>query len=95
MDYLLKMAKESIKAREIKRKKLCNKYAEKRKELKKSRNYDALQKLPKNSCSVRLRNRCQLTGRSRGYMRKFGISRISFRKLVSFGLIPGVKKSSW
>lgn len=95
MDYLLKMAKESIKAREIKRKKLCNKYAKKRKELKKSRNYDALQKLPKNSCPVRLRNRCQLTGRSRGYMRKFGISRISFRKLVSFGLIPGIKKSSW
>lgn len=95
MDYLLKMAKESIKAREIKRKNLCLKYAKKRKELKKSRNYDDLQKLPKNSCPVRLRNRCQLTGRPRGYMRKFGISRISFRKLVSFGLIPGVKKSSW
>jgi len=89
------MAKESIKAREIKRKKLCNKYAKKRQELKKDRDYDALQKLPKNSSPVRLRNRCQLTGRARGYMRKFGLSRISFRDLVSFGLIPGVKKSSW
>lgn len=89
------MAKESIKAREIKRKKLCYKYAKKRKELKKDRDYDSLQKLPKNSCPIRLRNRCQLTGRSRGYMRKFGLSRISFRNLVSFGLIPGVKKSSW
>lgn len=89
------MAKESIKAREIKRKKLCNKYAKKRKELKKDRDYDSLQKLPKNSSPVRLRNRCQLTGRSRGYLRKFGVSRISFRNLVSFGLIPGVKKSSW
>ncbi|AGC66924.1 30S ribosomal protein S14 [Candidatus Uzinura diaspidicola str. ASNER] len=89
------MAKESIKAREIKRKKLCSKYEKKRNELKKSRDYDALQKLPKNSCTVRLRNRCKLTGRSRGYMRKFGVSRISFRNLVNFGLIPGVKKSSW
>jgi len=89
------MSKESIKAREIKRKKLCNKYEKKRNELKKSRDYDALQKLPKNSSPVRLRNRCKLTGRSRGYMRKFGVSRISFRNLVNFGLIPGVKKSSW
>jgi len=95
LDYLLKMSKESIKAREIKRKKLCNKYEKKRNELKKSRDYDALQKLPKNSSPVRLRNRCKLTGRSRGYMRKFGVSRISFRNLVNFGLIPGVKKSSW
>lgn len=89
------MAKESIKAREIKRKNLCKKYAKKRKELKKNRDFDSLQKLPKNSSPVRLRNRCQLTGRSRGYMRKFGLSRISFRNLVSFGFIPGVKKSSW
>lgn len=95
MDYLLKMAKESIKAREIKRKKLCSRYAKKRKDFKKDRDYNSLQKLPKNSSPVRLRNRCQLTGRSRGYMRKFGISRISFRNLVSFGLIPGIKKSSW
>lgn len=89
------MAKESIKAREIKRKKLCSKYEKKRNELKKSKNYNALQKLPKNSCPIRLRNRCNITGRSRGYMRKFGLSRIYFRNLVSFGLIPGVKKSSW
>lgn len=89
------MAKESIKAREIKRKKLCKKYEKRRNELKKIRDYDALQKLPKNSCIVRLRNRCKLTGRPRGYMRKFGVSRISFRNLVNFGLIPGVKKSSW
>ena len=89
------MAKESIKAREIKRKKLCYKYEKKRNELKKLKNYNALQKLPRNSCPVRLRNRCNITGRPRGYMRKFGVSRILFRKLVSFGLIPGVKKSSW
>lgn len=95
MDYLLKMAKESLKAREIKRKKLCSKYEKKRNELKKARDYDALQKLPKNSSSVRLRNRCKLTGRPRGYMRQFGVSRISFRNLVNFGLIPGIKKSSW
>lgn len=95
MDYLLKMSKESIKAREIKRKKLCKKYEKKRNELKNSRDFESLQKLPKNSSPVRLRNRCKLTGRSRGYMRKFGVSRISFRNLVNFGLIPGVKKSSW
>lgn len=89
------MSKESIKAREIKRKKLCFKYEKKRNELKKSRDFESLQKLPKNSSPVRLRNRCKLTGRPRGYMRKFGVSRISFRKLVSFGFIPGVKKSSW
>ncbi len=89
------MAKESIKAREIKRKNLCKQYEKKRNELKKDRNYDALQRLPKNSCTVRLRNRCKLTGRSRGYMRKFGVSRIAFRNLVAFGFIPGIKKSSW
>ncbi|MBL7917451.1 MAG: 30S ribosomal protein S14, partial [Bacteroidia bacterium] len=69
------MAKESMKAREVKRKKLVDKYAAKREELKKAGDYDALQKLPRNSCKVRMRNRCKLTGRPRGYMRTFGVSR--------------------
>lgn len=89
------MAKESMKAREAKRKKLADKYAAKREELKKAGNYDALQKLPKNSCPVRGRNRCKLTGRPRGYMRQFGVSRVTFREMVLFGLIPGLTKSSW
>ncbi|HRD39723.1 MAG TPA: 30S ribosomal protein S14 [Bacteroidia bacterium] len=89
------MAKESMKAREAKRKKLAEKYAAKREELKKAGNYDALQKLPKNSCPVRGRNRCKLTGRPRGYMRQFGVSRVTFREMVLFGLIPGLTKSSW
>ena len=89
------MAKESMKAREVKRKKLVEKYAVKRDELKKAGDYDALQKLPRNSCKVRMRNRCKLTGRPRGYMRTFGISRVTFREMVLFGLIPGLTKSSW
>ncbi|WP_185876636.1 30S ribosomal protein S14 [Blattabacterium cuenoti] len=89
------MAKESVKARQKKREKLVMKYESKRKMLKKSKNYDLLQRLPKNSSPVRLRNRCSITGRCRGYMRQFGISRIVFRNLVSQGLIPGVKKASW
>lgn len=89
------MAKESMKAREAKRKKLVEKYAEKREELKKAGDYTALQKLPRNSCKVRVRNRCNLTGRPRGYMRDFGISRVTFREMAVFGLIPGVTKSSW
>jgi len=89
------MAKESMKAREVKRKKLIDKYAAKRAELKKAGDYDALQKLPRNSCKVRLRNRCKLTGRPRGYMRTFGVSRVTFREMVLFGLIPGLTKSSW
>lgn len=84
-----------MKAREAKRKKLADKYAAKREELKKAGNYDALQKLPKNSCPVRGRNRCKLTGRPRGYMRQFGVSRVTFREMVLFGLIPGLTKSSW
>jgi len=76
------MAKESMKAREAKRKKLADKYAAKREELKKAGNYDALQKLPKNSGPVRGRNRCKLTGRPRGYMRQFGVSRVTFREMV-------------
>lgn len=89
------MAKESMKAREIKRAKLVEKYAKKRAELKAAGDYEALQKLPKNASPVRLHNRCQLTGRPKGYMRQFGISRINFREMASKGLIPGVKKASW
>ncbi len=89
------MAKESMKARERKRAKMVAKYAEKRKQLKAEGNYEALQDLPKNSCPTRLHNRCMISGRPRGYMRQFGISRIEFRILASQGLIPGVKKASW
>lgn len=89
------MAKESMKAREVKRKKLVDKYAEKRAALKAAGDYEGLQKLPKNASPVRLHNRCQLTGRPKGYMRYFGISRINFRELALQGLIPGVKKASW
>lgn len=89
------MAKESMKAREVKRAKLVAKYAEKRAALKAAGDYTALQKLPKNSCPVRMRNRCKLTGRPRGYMRTFGLSRVTFREMANFGKIPGVTKSSW
>ncbi len=84
-----------MKAREVKRAKLIAKYAEKRAQLKKEGNYEALQLLPKNSCPIRLHNRCKISGRPRGYIRLFGISRIDFRELASEGLIPGVKKASW
>jgi small subunit ribosomal protein S14 len=89
------MAKESIKAREVKRQKLVDKYAAKRAELKAAGDYVGLQKLPKNSCPVRLHNRCKLTGRPKGYMRQFGVSRINFRFMALDGLIPGVTKASW
>ncbi|MBE9492655.1 MAG: 30S ribosomal protein S14 [Bacteroidetes bacterium] len=89
------MAKESIKAREIKRQKLVNKYAAKRAELKAKGDYIGLQKLPKNASPVRLHNRCKLTGRPKGYMRQFGISRINFREMALQGLIPGITKASW
>ena len=99
------MAKESMKAREVKRAKLVAKYAEKRAALKKTVNtadppdaYEAAQKLqdpPKNAHATRLHNRCKLTGRPKGYIRQFGISRIQFREMASNGLIPGVKKASW
>ncbi len=89
------MAKESMKAREVKRKKLVDQYAEKRAALKAAGDYAALQKLPRNSSKVRMRNRCKLTGRPRGYMRTFGISRVTFREMAAFGKIPGVTKSSW
>jgi small subunit ribosomal protein S14 len=89
------MAKESMKAREVKRARLVAKYAEKRTALKEAGDYVGLQKLPRNASPVRLHNRCKLTGRPKGYMRKFGISRINFREMSASGLIPGVKKASW
>lgn len=89
------MAKESMKAREVKRAKLVEKYAEKRKALKEAGDYEGLQKLPLNSNPIRMHNRCQLTGRPKGYIRQFGISRINFREMALNGLIPGVKKASW
>jgi len=89
------MAKESMMAREVKRVRLAKKYATKRAQLKADGNYVGLSRLPRNSNPNRQRNRCKLTGRTRGYMRQFGISRITFREMASFGLIPGVKKASW
>lgn len=89
------MAKESMKARERKREQLVERYAQKRADLKAAGDYEALQKLPKNASPVRLHNRCKLTGRPRGYMRQFGVSRVTFREMANQGLIPGVKKASW
>jgi small subunit ribosomal protein S14 len=89
------MAKESMKARERKRERMVARYASKRKALKEAGDWDGLQKLPKNASPVRLHNRCQLTGRPRGYMRQFGISRVTFREMALEGKIPGVKKASW
>jgi small subunit ribosomal protein S14 len=89
------MAKESIKARQKKREHLVEKFAEKRKTLKAAGDYLALQKLPKNASPVRLHNRCKLTGRPKGYMRIFGVSRINFREMAVKGLIPGLRKASW
>ncbi|MBE9487790.1 MAG: 30S ribosomal protein S14 [Bacteroidetes bacterium] len=89
------MAKESMKAREVKRQKCVDKFAAKRKELKEAGDYEGLSKLPRNSNPIRLHNRCKLTGRPKGYMRDFGLSRITFREMASNGLIPGVKKASW
>jgi small subunit ribosomal protein S14 len=89
------MAKESMKAREVKRAKLALKYASKRAQLKASGDYVGLSRLPRNSNPNRMHNRCKLTGRPRGYMRQFGISRITFREMASLGLLPGVTKASW
>ena len=89
------MAKESMKARERKRAKIVAKYAEKRKALKEAGDYNALQKLPKNASPVRMHNRCKITGRPKGYMRQFGLSRVTFREMANQGLIPGVRKASW
>ena len=89
------MAKESMKAREVKRANIVAKYADKRKALKEAGDYEALQKLPKNASPIRKHNRCKLTGRPKGYMRQFGISRVTFREMANQGLIPGVTKASW
>ena len=89
------MAKESMKAREIKRQKLVDKYAEKRSKLKTQGDYVGLSRLPRNSNRIRLHNRCKLTGRPKGYMRQFGLSRITFREMAASGLIPGIRKASW
>lgn len=84
-----------MKAREVKRAKLVAKYAVKRAALKAAGEWTELQKLPPNSNPIRLHNRCKLTGRPKGYMRVFGLSRINFREMASKGLIPGVRKASW
>jgi small subunit ribosomal protein S14 len=89
------MAKESMKARELKRKKMVDKYAAKRAQLKAEGDYIGLSRLPRNSNPNRLHNRCKLTGRPKGYIRQFGISRITFREMAAAGMIPGVKKASW
>ena len=89
------MAKESVKARQRKREQMVAKFAEKRAALKAAGDWTALDQLPKNSSKVRLKNRCQLTGRPKGYMRVFGLSRVTFRDMALAGKIPGVKKASW
>lgn len=89
------MAKKSWMAREKKRRRLVAQYAERRRKLKEAGDWEGLQKLPRNASPVRLNNRCPLTGRRRGYMRRFGVSRIVFREMALAGKIPGVRKSSW
>ncbi len=89
------MAKTSSKARQRKRERLVAKYAALRKELKAKGDFEGLQKLPRNSSPTRLHSRCNVSGRPRAYMRKFGISRIAFRELALEGKIPGVRKASW
>jgi len=89
------MAKKAWIARNEKRKRTVKKYAEKRRKLKEEGKYEELQKLPRDASPTRVRNRCSLTGRSRGYIRKYGISRIKFRELALDGKIPGVRKASW
>jgi len=89
------MAREAVKARERKREKLVTKYTKRRAELKAAGDVAGLDKLPKDSSPVRLHNRCKITGRPKGYMRKFGINRVTFRELASAGKIPGVTKASW
>jgi small subunit ribosomal protein S14 len=89
------MAKESMKAREIRREKLVDRYAAKRAQLRAEGDYVGLSRLPRNSNPNRLHNRCKLTGRPKGYIRQVGVSRITFREMAASGLIPGVKKASW
>ncbi|WP_454101146.1 30S ribosomal protein S14 [Metabacillus sp. SLBN-84] len=89
------MAKKSKVAKEKKRQELVEKYRELRAELKQNRDIEALRRLPRDSSPTRLKNRCEVTGRPRGYLRKFKLSRIAFRELAHKGQLPGVKKSSW
>ncbi len=89
------MARKSVIARGLKRERMVAKYADLRKKLKEEGNWEALDKLPRNGASVRLHNRCKLTGRPKGYMRDFGICRVTFRKMALEGKIPGVTKASW
>ena len=89
------MAKESTKAREVKRARTVAKYADKRAALKASGDFEGLQKLPKDASPIRKHNRCKLTGKPKGFMRQFGILRVKFREMANFDLIPGVKKASW
>ena len=89
------MSRKSVVARQAKRERLVAKFAVKRKALKEARDYEGLDKLPKNASPVRLKNRCGLTGRPKGYVRFFGVSRVKFRELASAGRIPGVTKASW
>ncbi len=89
------MAKTSVVARNAKRARLIAQYAKKRAELKAKGDYEGMRKLPRNSNPIRYKNRCALTGRAHGYIRDFGLSRISFRELANEGVLPGVRKSSW
>jgi small subunit ribosomal protein S14 len=89
------MAKESVKARDRKKERMVAKYATKRAALKAAGDYAALDKLPRNASPVRLHSRCKLTGRPRGYMKKFGVNRVTFREMASDGKIPGITKASW
>ena len=89
------MAKESVKARQRKRERMVAQYAEKRAALKAAGDWQALDELPKNSSKVRLKNRCQLSGRPKGYIRYFGLSRVTFRAMALAGKIPGIRKASW
>jgi len=84
-----------MKAREVKRENTVKKFADKRAALKEAGDYEGLQKLPKNASPIRMHNRCKLTGRPKGYMRQFGLSRVTFREMANKGLIPGVTKASW
>jgi len=89
------MSKKSIVARQLKREKMVERYAERRKKLKEEGRWLELQKLPRDSSPVRLRNRCKVTGRPRAYIRRFGVSRVKFREMALDGKIPGVRKASW
>ena len=89
------MARKSVIARERKRERMVARYAEKRAQLKAEGNYEELDKLPRNASPVRLHNRCRLTGRPKGYMRRFGLCRVKFREMALNGKIPGVRKASW